>query len=116
MRFINRDFLQSIPITFILIGLVLSLLGGFWVLDAGNRLSANLAEQFHNNSSEQPEEIPETQAYALLNADRERNELLQQRRNGIIAFGAGLVFLGFGWFSYDVVRSRLSTNSTSAIE
>ncbi len=110
MRFIiNRDFLQSIPVACVLIGLVLGFLGGYWVLDASNRLSVNLAEQFHNNEGDQPAEIPETQAYALLNADRERNELLQQRRNGIIAAGAGLVLLGVGWFSYDIVHSRLST-------
>ena len=105
MNRISKDWINAFILTLLIFGVLLSLFGSYRFIDASLRLEHNLAYQI-SSSGEAISPESNAEAQRLIAANVERGDLAQQRVDGMIVGGLGLILLAVGWIAFDIVRSR----------
>jgi hypothetical protein len=101
----NSEQLRPFMLAFIIVGVVGLLFGGYRFVDAALQIQNNQAFQIQQSGQEI---APQSQsdAQGLFAAGVQYHALVQQRNEGLIIAGAGLVMLSVGWLGNDIIGSR----------
>ena len=104
-KLLNNELVERLLFTVIVIGVLMSVIGGLRFADLSNQIGNNEAVQIHTSGEEiQPTTNSEVQG--LVASDLERRRLVNDRFNMMVVGGVGLALIGVGWMATDIVRSR----------
>ena len=115
MAFLKSQWMERVLFTIVIAGVLLTLYGGFRVIDTSIKLSNNIAQQQHN-SGETLDIQSTAEGRGMMAADLERRELLKVRGQMIFLAGIGIVLLGIGWQGYDLRNGRIRKENESELE
>ena len=104
-KFFTAELFERLFFTAIVVGLLMTAVGGLRYVELSGRLAANEAVQVHQSGEEMTVET-NSQVRGLVAADVERRRLEEERFNMMTLGGLGLALIGLGWLAADITRGR----------